>query len=128
VLARTRTPTKTPPRRRVLSSDIPTWGHRSHRDGDRCVVALHGELDMAGVDDLHELLAGALSRAPSVVLDLSAVTFIDSTVINTLIKTHQAAIAAGSRFAVTNATRQVHRVLDMTGVLPTLSDAPHASD
>ncbi|MBG0566428.1 STAS domain-containing protein [Actinoplanes aureus] len=85
----------------------PTSGHRSHHDENRCVVALHGELDMTDVDDLHELLADALGQAPSVVLDLSAVTFIDSTIINTLIKTHQAAGAAGYRFAVANATRQV---------------------
>lgn len=111
-----------------MSSDIPTWGHRSHHGESRCVVALHGELDMADVDDLHELLADTLGRARNVVLDLSAVTFIDSTVINTLIKTQQAASAAGSRFTVANATRQVHRVLDMTGVLPTLIADPHAGD
>ncbi|MFI1995649.1 STAS domain-containing protein [Actinoplanes sp. NPDC020271] len=115
-------------RRRVLSSETPGWGHRSFYDGNRCVVALHGELDMADVADLHGLLADALSHASSVVLDLSAVAFIDSTVINTLIKTHQAASAAGSHFAVANATRQVHRVLAMTGVLPTLSAAGHTAD
>ena len=108
-----------------MSSDRPVWHHRSHHDQDRYVVALHGELDMSVVDDLHELLTATTAHAPLIEVDLAAVTFIDSTVISTLISAHHSATAAGARLGVTNSTGHVHRVLDITGVLPTLTTEPH---
>jgi anti-sigma B factor antagonist len=107
-----------------MSSDRPAWHQHSHRDRNRYVVALRGELDMGVVDDLQELLTATIAQAPLVEVDLAAVTFIDSTVIGTLISAHHRASAAGAHLGVRNATGHVHRVLDMTGVLPTLTTEP----
>ena len=104
-----------------MSSDNPGWHHHSSHDEGRYIVALRGELDMSVVDDLHDVLTDTIGRAPLIDVDLAAVTFIDSTVISTLITAHRTATAAGARLGVSNATGHVHRVLDMTGVLPTLS-------
>ena len=107
-----------------MSNNRPTWHQRSHHDKDRYVLALRGELDMGVVEELHELLTATIREAPLIEVDLAAVTFIDSTVISTLISAHHSATAAGARLGVSNSTGHVHRVLDMTGVLPTLSTEP----
>ena len=104
-----------------MSSDNPGWHHHSHQAEDRYLITLRGELDMSVVDDLHHLLTDMIGRAPLIDIDLAAVTFIDTTVISTLITAHHTATAAGARLGVSNATGHVHRVLDITGVLPTLS-------
>jgi anti-sigma B factor antagonist len=103
-----------------VSDDRLAWHQHSHRSEDRYVVALQGELDMNVVDDLHRLLTGSIGRAPLIEVDLAAVTFIDSTVISTLIAAHHGAAAAGGRLSVTRPSGHVHRVLTMTGVLAAL--------
>jgi len=54
--------------------------------------------------------------APVVVADLSAVTFLDSTGISTLLRAHNALTAQGGWLALTGADQTVLRVLDLTGV------------
>ena len=107
-----------------MNSERPAWHHHSHRAENRYVLTLRGELDMGVVDDLHELLTATITHAPQIEIDLAAVTFIDSTVIST----HHHATAAGARLNVSNPTGHVHRVLDMTGVLPILSTDPTTAD
>ena len=102
-------------------SNRPAWHQHSHRVQDRYVVALRGELDMGVTDELHKLLTATIAQAPLIEIDLAAVTFIDSTVINTLISAHHSATAAGARLGISNSTGHVHRVLGITGVLPTLT-------
>ena len=112
-----------------MSNDRLAWHQHSHREQDRYVVALRGELDMTVADDLHELLTATITQAPVIDVDLAAVTFLDSTVIGALVSAHRQASTAGVRLGVSNSTGHVHRVLDMTGVLPTLSiGAPTATD
>src|SRR5438270_9304764 len=53
---------------------------RSSRQGDEHVVALYGELDIAGVEALdEELRRVAQTAVPRVVIDLSGLEFMDST-------------------------------------------------
>jgi anti-anti-sigma factor len=57
------------------------------RQGTIVTVSLTGEWDMANVDGLDAALRDALvGEASSCLLDLSAVTFMDSSVVNTLIR------------------------------------------
>ena len=104
-----------------MTSDVSAWGHRGHRDGNRYVLALQGELDMSAADELRDLFTAAIGQAPVIEVDLDVVTFIDSTVISTLINAHHEAAAAGGSLHVSRPTGHVHRVLTMTGVLPTLT-------
>jgi anti-sigma B factor antagonist len=49
------------------------------RMGDKCIVKLAGEFDLAAVDLVRKEIAGAVrSDATSVVIDLSGLEFIDS--------------------------------------------------
>ena len=55
--------------------------------GDAVVVRHAGELDLYNADDVRTALTGALAAAPSrVVVDLSAVEFVDSTALGVLIE------------------------------------------
>ena len=53
---------------------------------------------------------------PSLVLDLSGVTFMDSTGLKVLLAVHQRAQLAGGRLVLAGATRSVQRVVSITGL------------
>src|SRR4051812_18445834 len=82
--------TRTPPNRVELASAAQ----------DVAVVALIGEHDLTGYLTLKSVLARAAVRAPNVVVDLSACTFIDSSALQLVLHTHAVATRAGGAFAV----------------------------
>ncbi len=89
-------------------------------------LALAGEIDLSSVDGLRkaqgEALAGAATgRLHGVVVDLDRVTFLDSTGIGALVGGFREASAAGLTYRLENPRGTVARVLDVTGVLPTLA-------
>jgi anti-anti-sigma factor len=84
-------------------------------------VRLTGEIDMSSVGTLAHALAALQRTAPSLVVDLADVTFLDSTGIAVLVIAHRRAVCAGKTLTVVNAQGGVRRVLDITGVLPTLT-------
>ncbi|MEV6601089.1 STAS domain-containing protein [Actinoplanes sp. NPDC051346] len=90
----------------------------------RFVLALAGECDLEGRDRLSELLLDAVGRADLVVVDLTEVTFIDSSGIHALVTAHHAARRAGKRLHVVNAAGVVATVLEITGVAQLLSPTP----
>src|SRR5262245_39554434 len=80
-------------------------------------VSLSGELDMAGVDRFERLLvADRVPGSATVVLDLRALTFIDSSGLRAVIMADQRVSAAGGRFIVVRGPDPVNQVLEMTGV------------
>ncbi|MET7425007.1 STAS domain-containing protein [Dactylosporangium sp. NPDC005555] len=92
------------------------------RDAGTCTVSIAGDVDMATVTDLERAVAAALdSGAEVVVVDLAAVTFIDSAGINALLKGRRLADERARRFRIANPAGVVHDVLDMTGVLAHLT-------
>lgn len=100
----------------------PTWQHVIHGTVKRRTVVLSGEIDVNGASDLQDLLQTTVSATPAVDVDLSAVQFIDSTVISALITAQRTALAAGRRLTVVNPTARVHRILNITGVLHALTN------
>jgi anti-anti-sigma factor len=89
-------------------------------------VQVRGELDLSTSPALGETLGREMTEGKSVVLDLSGVTFIDSTGLNTLIRALRACEANGGGFSVSpDLPAQVSRVFQITGlnaVLPIASD------
>ncbi len=108
------------------------WTHTVRWTGDTCRVALSGELDMSGFDDLVHLLVGAAEGAETtaVQVDLAGVSFVDSSGLEALIAGYNAAQAAGCRFTVVRLQPHVRRVLEISGLLPMFSgeDAAAAAD
>ncbi|GIF20486.1 anti-anti-sigma factor [Actinoplanes tereljensis] len=79
-------------------------------------VALVGACDLAVRDQLSEALLAAVDRCDTVVVDLTAVDFLDSSGLHGLVAAHRAAVARGGRLFVENPTGSVAAVLDLTGV------------
>lgn len=65
---------------------------------DVSIVAASGELDLSTADELRECLFGVVGDgARRVVLDLSAVTFLDSTTLGVLVGTRKRLMPTGGR-------------------------------
>ena len=87
---------------------------RSERDGETHVVALLGELDIAGAPALEEeLLRVEESDAERIVIDLSSLEFIDSTGIRLVVMAADRC-SADSRLTLLRGPKQVHRVFEIT--------------
>lgn len=94
----------------------------STSDEPGCVrVALAGDCDLAVRDELTAALLAAVSRADTVVVDLAAVGFLDSSGVHGLVAAHHAARGRGGRLYVENPAGSVATVLDVTGVAALLS-------
>lgn len=86
------------------------------------VIALSGEIDMAGLDELRSAIEPHLAQAQTVVLDLSDVTFADSTLIRVLVEARGKAGEIGGVLHVRNPSDQVRQVL----TIGELDDLVHA--
>jgi anti-sigma B factor antagonist len=76
-----------------------------------------GELDLAAAPSLRAALGRALeSGATSVCVDLSAVTFLDSTGLDVFVDASRQARGLGISFVLTGAAANVRRVFDITNL------------
>jgi anti-anti-sigma factor len=82
--------------------------------GDVHVVTLRGELDVANAERVQRALEDA--DASSVVVDLSALTFIDSSGLTALVHAHNKLTGRGRGFKLVGATGSVQRVFEITGL------------
>lgn len=87
----------------------------------RVIVKLQGEIDLATVEKVNQTLSEALTSASDVNVDLSGVSFLDSSGIRALVQAYRQAESAGARLYVTGAQDWVARVLEVTGVAGLLS-------
>jgi anti-anti-sigma factor len=77
------------------------------------VVALHGDLDVVDADGV---AAAVAECGPRVIVDLSALEFIDCHALGALLRVQQAARAAGGGVLLAAPGQLVLRVLDLTGL------------
>ncbi len=93
-------------------------------DPQRVVVSVVGEIDLATRDRLQSALLSVIEQTGTdhkVIVDMSQTSFLDSTGIAVLVRTREKALAAGIEFSITGATGMVRQVLELTGVLQTLT-------
>ena len=91
------------------------------RDG-RVVVVAEGEIDMSTSPELRAALRGPEAKAPTVVLDLRAVTFMDSSGLGVIVGQHKRAREEGFRFGVAiRGAPGVERILELSGLTSVLS-------
>ena len=89
----------------------------SERDGDVHVVALFGELDLATANTVQdELTRVEASDADSIIVDLSGLTFIDSTGIRLLYVAAARSRADSDRLALLRGGAAVQRALQITAL------------
>ena len=89
------------------------------------VVVMRGEHDLATRDRLAKLVNGLIETDDLVVIDLSAVTFLDSAVLGVLVQANGAAQTAGKRLRLQLGTSEiVERLLEITQLRDHLECAP----
>jgi len=97
----------------------------------RALVTVAGEVDLETASQFGDHALAALREvSPHLVLDLSGVTFMDSTGLKVLLSVqHRSDLAHGS-LAIVGTTRPVRRILELTGLddafalYDTLDDVP----
>jgi anti-anti-sigma factor len=97
--------------------------------GSAYVLAVSGELDLAAASSLEEELGQALeSGSKVIVIDVTALDFIDSTGLSVLVRAHQRAQEAGLQLGLVNPGAQVERLLSLTGLAQRLTLDQSVSD
>jgi anti-anti-sigma factor len=104
----------------VGTSDNPSEGelldvHVEAIDARASVVSLTGELDLSTIPNLEPRLVEELRNSTGVVVDLTRLSFIDSSGIGLLIKAHRAA-DGGRMHTVVAPGSQVERVFQLAGI------------
>jgi anti-anti-sigma factor len=85
--------------------------------GPTFVLLVHGELDMATAPQLAAALLGAMESGDAdVVIDLSGVSFIDSSGIATIVRSHHALQSARRGLTLRNPTNTVRRTFAISGL------------
>jgi anti-anti-sigma factor len=105
----------------------PTFELRVVRSDSRTHIAPSGELDIATAPQLEQAISEATSEPVSeLVLDLRELTFMDSTGLRTLAQANVKAEQAGTALSILRGSRQIERVLEISGLGPLLplADAP----
>lgn len=100
---------------------VPELAVRSEREGQRHLIQLEGELDLVGVSALEEELRRVeQTDAAEIVIDMSALDFIDSGGCELLLGAETRSRADGKRLGVIRGTDQVERILGIVGVADAL--------
>lgn len=90
---------------------------RSEREDEIHTVRLSGELDLATAGEVErELERVEATDAASIVLDLSGLTFMDSTGVRLVVNAHTRARAEGRRLTLVRGQAAVQRVMELSGV------------
>ena len=90
--------------------------HQHERDGDVALVVV-GEIDLATSDAFYDQLRVLVAAAHSpAFVDLSEVSFIDSSGLNALVRASRVADGAGASLVLLAPSRAVRRVLLLSGL------------
>lgn len=79
------------------------------------VIAVKGEVDLLGYEILRSALQRALDESNSVVVDLSATQFMDSTGLNVLISASRRAAEDGGHVKIRGADARLRKLFEISG-------------
>lgn len=98
------------------SKHIPIFGHSVTGD-DPVVVAVSGEVDIFTAPELSATFDELISAGNrNLVLDLSAVEFMDSSGLQVCMKAAEGVRQAGGSMRVSSASRRVRRIAELAGM------------
>ena len=102
----------------------------SARDhGDTTVVSVNGEVDLYTSPRMREAILGGISkRRPNVVVDLSGVSYMDSSGIATLVEALQATRKRSGRLVLAGLTERVREVFELARLQSVFELAPTVDD
>jgi anti-sigma B factor antagonist len=107
----------------VRAIDMTDLSYTVDRTGTTSVGVLAGEIDLASIDALEAAITATEQDAAAggdVVLDMSGVTFLDSSGLRVLVTANDRLASAGSRLVIRRPSASVLRVLEITGLLSTI--------
>jgi anti-sigma B factor antagonist len=84
--------------------------------GDVVQIVLAGELDLESIPRFEGLVASAVMRADRCRIDLSGLTFVDSSGVRALLRARRRASESGATLELVDASPAVARVLSEAGV------------
>ena len=88
-----------------------------HHCGPRSVLRLQGELDASTEDQMRTAIGNALDHSPELlVVDLSALGFMDCSGLSVLVRAHQRLAEQGRQLLITGAQPVVQRLIRVTGL------------
>jgi anti-anti-sigma factor len=100
-------------------------------DTNVCVARLRGEVDVVVVPEVREALDATIRKGcRNLVLDLTRVTYADSSALGLLVWIDHRLAPAGGKLVLVGANRDVTRVLELSGlvgVAPSISASPTVS-
>jgi anti-sigma B factor antagonist len=118
----------------MLLTNAPSWGQatappsngsRVAREGDRTVIWLSGEYDLANMTALADELAAAIDLEDAdLVVDLTEVQFIDASTFGVLAQAQGLLLQRSRRLTLRNPTRFVRRIIDILGLAQLIDSAP----
>ncbi len=103
-------------------ADLPHFSVKvEHPVPGTVLMSLVGDLDMDTAPELERTVAEVLRqhRPACLVLDMGALTFLDSSAIRSLLLAYSDVEQQDARFVITRVRPIVHRVLSITGLLDT---------
>lgn len=99
-----------------------------HRDAGSVVVALRGELDIGTSEQLRQVVSGSGWAGRTVTLDLSEVTFCDSTGLAALIAVHKSVSGVSGRLVLSAPVPRVRHLFTITGLSRVFTVDPPIDD
>jgi anti-sigma B factor antagonist len=110
--------------------DVPGIAIAVHREGDNVVVNVRGEVDVTGATELGGVVADLVEDGAScLILDLSEVTFLDSTGLSVLVAGRNQCLAVAGDLKLRDPSPAAWKVLNITGLDEVFSlDATEATD
>ncbi len=91
--------------------------------GTRCLITVHGDVDLDTAPRLTEAINNAVARGRThIAVDMNEVTFIDSVGLRVLIQAYEGAVDVQGSLRITEASTAVLRILDITGFTEQLLD------
>ncbi|MGB0113497.1 MAG: STAS domain-containing protein [Ilumatobacteraceae bacterium] len=79
-------------------------------------IVVSGEIDAHGIDTLSAALAGGAADVDTVRVDLSGVTFMDSSGLRVLVEANQRVDSGGPKLVLRAPSRQILRLLELAGL------------
>lgn len=82
-------------------------------EGDTTIVALSGDIDLDNSPQVRDVLLNSVGEKRGVLVEMSAVSYIDSSGIASLVEAYQSARRASTSFALVAVSDAARRVLEL---------------
>ena len=87
--------------------------HQLQEDAGRLVVSFQGDLDLQSSPEARRVLLECVDRSKNILVDLSAVPYLDSSGVASLVEAYQLSRSRGISFGLVSVSPRALRVLEL---------------